>query len=261
MWRGRISFELARAPILYCILLWVFAGAQSANMAAHDSATQNTARQPRPSGSDISRKSERKGVFKHFKLFFFLNLLGYGITSFTFYYGYHYGDFIPTPAAPTGHGNNNTVIDMSIRLAFAIRCSLPLALSLFFAVAMVGNKRSVSDAVDPLSGNEHIVQLDKNFLANTLEQCVIGFILMLVVASYAETPQELRLLPIFATIFVIARAVFRIGYSVHHILRALGMSGNICGNYVLIGVSMYSLATKGLNVWLFQTTAKFRTEL
>lgn len=220
-------------------------------MAVHDSATQ-----------DISRKSERTGVFKHFKLFFFLNLLGYGITSSTFYYGYHYGDFIPTPAASIGHGSNSAVIDdMSIRLAFAIRCALPLALSLFFAVAMVGNKRAVSDAVDPLSGNEHMVQLDKNFLANTLEQCVIGFILMLVVASYAETPQELRLLPIFATVFVVSRVVFRIGYSVHHMLRVLGMSGNICCNYVLIGVAVYSFAAKGLNMHLFQATAKFRTEL
>ena len=203
-------------------------------------------------GADSSQKPKRKGIFQHFKLFLFLNLLGYGLTLSAFYFGYHYGEFIPVPPAT----DSATVLDMSVRLAFAIRCSLPLALCVFFAVAMVGNKRSLSEAVDPLSGNEHIVQIDKNFLANTLEQCVVGFILMLVVATYAETPKELRLLPIFAAAFTVARAVFRIGYGVHHLLRALGMSVNICSNYVLFGVALYSLATKGLHLQMYTETPR-----
>ena len=203
--------------------------------------------------------AQKKGIFRHFKLFLFLNLLGYAITSSTFYFGYHYGDFIPVPVPPPG--SNTTTIDMSIRLAFALRCSIPLALCLFAAVALVGNKRSVTDAVDPLSGNEHIVQIDKNFLANTLEQCVIGLIFMLVVASYAETPQELRLLPIFAVVFTVARILFRIGYGAHYILRAFGMSANICAVYVVIGVALYSLATKGLHMHLHTVTPPNRIEL
>ena len=198
---------------------------------------------------------QKKGVFRNFKLFFFLNLLGYTITTSTFYFGYHYGDFIPVPAPPGGSSNTTTTtIDMSIRLAFALRCCIPLALCLFAAVALVGNKRAVTDAVDPLGGNEHIVQIDKNFLANTLEQCVIGLIFMLVVASYAETPQELRILPIFAVVFSVARILFRIGYGVHHLLRAFGMSANICANYVIIGVALYSLVTKGLHMHLHTIT-------
>ena len=197
-----------------------------------------------------SAKSKKKGIFLHFKLFLFLNLLGYGTTLSVFYFGYHYCKFIPVPPAP----DKDTVLDMSVRLAFAIRCSLLLAMCVFFAVAMVGNKRSLSEAVDPLSGNEHIVQIDKNFLANTLEQCVIGFMLMLVVASYSETPKELRLLPIFAVTFTVARALFRIGYGVHHLFRALGMSVNICSNYVLIVVALYSFATKGLHLHMYTAT-------
>lgn len=164
---------------------------------------QGTARQS--AAASTKSKSERTGIFRNFKLFALLNLLGYGITASTFYYGYHYGDFI----IPASLSNETVALD--VRLAFGLRCSLPLALCVFFAVAMVGNKRAVSDAVDPLSGNENIVQIDKNFLANTLEQCVIGFILMLIMASYCETPKELRLLPIFAAVFTVARVVFRIG--------------------------------------------------
>ncbi len=204
--------------------------------------------------------TRKKGVFRNFKLFFFLNLVGYAITSSTFYFGYHYGDFIPVPAPPGG-SNTTTTIDMSIRLAFALRCCIPLALCLFIAVALVGNKRAVTDAVDPLAGNEHIVQIDKNFLANTLEQCVIGLIFMLVVASYAETPQELRILPIFAVVFSVGRILFRIGYGIHHLLRAFGMSVNICANYVIIGVALYSLTTKGLHMHLHTITAQSRSEL
>ena len=195
--------------------------------------------------------TKKTGIFLHLKLFLFFNLLGQGITCSTFYYGYHYGDFIPVP----------TALDMSTRLAFALRCSLPLALFLFIAVALVGNKRSVTDAMNPLSGNEQIVQIDKNFLTNTLEQSVIGFILMLVVASYAETPKELRLLPIFAVVFTVARVVFRIGYGFHYVLRTPGMAANIACNYVLIGVALYSLATKGLHMQLYTTTIPDKTEL
>ena len=205
-------------------------------------------------------KAQKKGIFRHFKLFLFLNLLGYSITGSTFYFGYYYGDFIPVPVPPPG-SNYTTTIDMSIRLAFALRCSIPLALCLLAAVALVGNKRSVTDAVDPLSGNEHIVQIDKNFLANTLEQCVMGLIFMLVVASYAETPQELRLLPIYAAVFTVARILFRIGYGIHYLLRAFGMSANFCADFVVIGVALYSLATKGLHMHLYTVTPPNRIEL
>ena len=203
-------------------------------------------------GSTEQPVTQQKGVFRHFKLFLSLNLLAYSMTCSTFFYGYHYGDFIPVPAPPPLAGGNNATayIDMSTRLAFALRCSIPLALCLFVAVALVGNKRSVTDAVDPLSGNEHIVQIDKNFLANTLEQCVIGLIFMLVVASYAETSQELRILPIFAAVFTVARVLFRVGYGVHYLLRAFGMGCNICADYVIIGVALYSLAMKGLRMHL-----------
>ena len=204
--------------------------------------------------------TQKKGIFRHFKLFLFLNLLGYAITFSTFYFGYHYGHFIPVPTS-AGGSINTTAIDTSIRLAFALRCSVPLALCLFVAVALVGNKRAVTNAVDPLSGNEHIVQIDKNFLANTLEQCVIGLMFMLVVASYAETPQELRILPIFAVVFTVARILFRVGYGVHHLLRAFGMSVNICADYVIIGVALHSLATKGLHTNLHTTTPPNRIEL
>lgn len=198
--------------------------------------------------------NQKKGVFRHFKLFLFLNLLGYAITFSTFYLGYHYGEFIPVPTSPPGpSGNTTTAIDMSTRLAFALRCCIPLALCLFVAVALVGNKRALTDAVDPLSGNEHIVQIDKNFLANTLEQCVIGLFFVLAVASYAETPQELRILPIFAVVFTVARILFRVGYGIHYLLRAFGMAVNICANYVIIGVALYSLATKGLHMHLYTT--------
>ena len=252
----------AHAPLRVCTL--TFSSVSRVYWQEHELALINRVTTSHVSGMKSTTQpatstTQKKGIFKNFKLFLFLNLLGYSITSSTFYFGYHYGDFIPVPAPPPG--SNITTIDMSIRLAFALRCSIPLALCLFAAVALVGNKRSVTDAVDPLSGNEHIVQIDKNFLANTLEQCVIGLIFVLVVASYAETPQELRLLPIFAVVFTVARILFRIGYGVHYLLRAFGMSANICANYVIIGVALYSLATKGLHMHLYTTAAPNRIEL
>ena len=114
-----------------------------------------------------------------------------------------------------------------------------------FSIAHVGNKRALTAAIDPLSGNENIVQLDKNFLTNTLEQFVVAFAITLAVATYLDTPEELKLLPIYTFMFVTGRIAFRIGYGLSPWLRATGMACNFYSTILMFVVLVYLISTRG----------------
>ena len=84
-----------------------------------------------------------------------------------------------------------------------------MLLSLFAVIAMVGNKRALSGAVNPLSGNEGLVQVDKNYISNTLEQFAVAVTLMLTVAAYTDSVQVLRLLPVYSIVFTFSRILLQ----------------------------------------------------
>ena len=83
-----------------------------------------------------------------------------------------------------------------------------MLLSLFVGIMVTMVKRRLSVAVNPLSGHESLVLIDKNYLTNTVEQLVLGVMLMLITATYTDSPQVLRLLPIYSVLFVIGRVLF-----------------------------------------------------
>ena len=183
----------------------------------------------------MAQAQKREGICKKFPLFISQFIVALVLIFFAFYGGYYYCDSIPVP----------TSVDLSSRLAFALRCTLPMAVVLFLSIVIVGNKRALTAAVDPLSGNESIVQLDKNFLTNTLEQFAVAFAIILTAATYLETPQELKLLPIYATVFVVSRIFFRIGYGLNPLLRATGMTGNFYSTILMFGILVYLISTRG----------------
>lgn len=82
-------------------------------------------------------------------------------------------------------------------------------------------------------------------MTNTLEQFAVAFTIILTAATYLETPQELKLLPIYATVFVVSRIVFRIGYGLNPLLRAAGMVGNFYSTILMFGVLVYLILTRG----------------
>ena len=180
-----------------------------------------------------------KGIFDQDKrsIFFPQFLFGLCFTILNFYIGYYHGDFILS-STPDIHL-------VSSRLAYAVCCSTPMLLSLFAGIAMVGNKRALSGAVNPLSGNEGIVQVDKNYISNTLEQFAVALTLMLTVAAYTDSVQVLRLLPVYSIVFTVSRILFWIGYSIHPLYRTTGMSMTFLSSYIMFGIVLYYSWTKG----------------
>lgn len=166
---------------------------------------------------------------------------GFSFTLLSFYIGYFHGDFI----LPSFHSSEINVT-LSSRLAYALRCSFPMLLTLIGGIKIIGVKRGLTDAVNPLTGNEGVILVDKLYLSNTLEQFVVGLTLMLIIATYADSLLVLRLLPVFSTVFTIARVLFRVGYSYHGMYRATGMSMNFMGMYILIIIAAYHICTRSL---------------
>lgn len=185
-----------------------------------------------------------EGIFKFLPLFLLQSVIGILTVHIALYIGYYHGDFIPVPSS----------MDIASRLAFGLRCSLPMVMVLLGSITLVMSKRAISAAVNPLSGNEGMVELEKNVVANTVEQFAMGFPLMMIAATYLDSPQTLKLLPIYSFLFVLSRILFRIGYGIKPRLRSVGMSMTLYATTIMFGVVIYFMLSKGLLYGLQERT-------
>ena len=154
-----------------------------------------------------------------------------------YYGGYYYCDFIPLPQSD----------DFSSKLQFTLQWSaFPFAVILFYTILQVGNKRGSTPASNPLSGNEHYLQKEKNILANTLEQSTLAFFLLLALTVYLEQA-EMKLVPLFVLSFVVGRILFIVGYKIHPLkFRACGISMNFGSTFLTLGLIGYFIYSRGL---------------
>lgn len=170
--------------------------------------------------------AQRKNMLPLFTLQAILALC---LTVIVLYGGYYYCSWIPEPLTD----------DFITKLTYTLSCStFVLGIVLFAMIVNVGLKRSTGPARNPLSGAEHLVQREKNILANTLEQIVLFFLLSLSLTVYI-TPSEMRLIPLYTVLFVIARVLFLVGYSIHTDYRGLGIMTNFMANIFVIGLVGY----------------------
>ena len=122
-----------------------------------------------------------------------------------FYRGYYFCPSLPVPAS----------MDFISKLIYTVCCIFPPLMILQVAIMLVGSGRRTSKAVNPLAGQDHLIQLQKNFLSNTLEQFVVFMVSTLVLITFLNTPEEtVRLVPFYTTTFIVSRILFRIGYGI-----------------------------------------------
>ena len=143
-----------------------------------------------------------------------------------FYGGYYFCPSLPVPAS----------MDFTSKLIYTVRCIFPPLMVLQVAIMLVGKGRRNSKAINPLAGQDDLIQLQKNFLSNTLEQFVVFMVCTLVLITFLNTPEEMRLVPLYTTAFVIGRILFRIGYGIGWIYRACGMQINFISTWFIIGL-------------------------
>ena len=162
-----------------------------------------------------------------------LIIAGSTATQALIFYGgyYQWPSIIPVP-------NSN---DFDTKMVYTLRCLLPPLLVLAFAIGKVAIMRFLGYARNPLSGQEALVQKDKNFLQNTLEQLAVFVLTTLALMSYVEG-EEIRLIALYSFTFFVGRILYRIGYPNH---RGFGFAMTMFPSIFLSGLTVYFMVTRG----------------
>ena len=162
-------------------------------------------------------------------------LLAVSTVAVTFYIGYYHCQCIPVPQST----------EFTTKVTYTFRCMIPALIVLLLSVVGVMHARVTTAVVNPLAGCEHIVQLSKNNLSNTVEQFSILFLSSIILITFLESPEEMRLIPLYSLLFVISRILFRIGYAINPGFRAWGFHANMYANFFIVGLIIYFTMTRG----------------
>jgi hypothetical protein len=124
------------------------------------------------------------------------------------------------------------------RLAYALKANVVALVPYFVMLITIGNKRFLSDAIDPTRRAESAeMDIDGRVADNTLQQNFVFAVASLAVSTLVQL-QNLQVVWACAIVFVVARSVFWIGYRWHPLYRAPGMSSTA---YMNLGMILYVL--------------------
>ena len=136
-------------------------------------------------------------------------------------------------------------MDFTSKLIYTVRCIFPPLMVLQVAILLVINGRRSLGVANPLAGQDHLIQLQKNFLSNTLEQFIVFMVSTLVLITFLNTSEEMRLVPLYTTTFIVGRILFRIGYGISWKYRGCGMAMNFFSTWFITGLIIYFMFTRG----------------
>jgi MAPEG family protein len=124
------------------------------------------------------------------------------------------------------------------RLAYALRANIVAVVPFFIMLATVGNSRFLSEAIDPTRRAEsRSMEIDGRVADNTLQQNFVFAVASLALSTIVPL-HHLQVVWACAIVFVVARAVFWLGYRLNPLYRAPGMSATA---YMNLGMILYLL--------------------
>ena len=128
--------------------------------------------------------------------------------------------------------------DVLSRIIFTLQMNVIGALPLFVGIAIVGNGRFLSNAIDPLRHAENKkLEINGRFVDNTLQQNFIFLVGTLALSTFLMG-ETIKLISALTIVYVIARIVFWIGYRIDPLYRAPGMAAT---SYMNLGILLYTL--------------------
>jgi hypothetical protein len=127
------------------------------------------------------------------------------------------------------------------RLAYALKANVFALVPYFIMLITIGNKRFLSDAIDPTRNAEsEAMGIDGRVADNTLQQNFVFAVASLALSTLVPLGY-LQVVWACAIWFVVARCVFWFGYRVHPLYRAPGMSGTAYMNLFMILYVLYRI--------------------
>ena len=129
------------------------------------------------------------------------------------------------------------------RIVYTLKLNVVAILPFFIGVAMVGNGRFLSNAIDPLRhAEDRAMEINARVVANTLEQNFLFFIGTVALSTLLDA-QTIKIIPALVIVYIIARIVFWIGYRINPLYRAPGMAGTLYMNMAILLSVLY--------LWIF----------
>src|SRR3954468_18754746 len=124
------------------------------------------------------------------------------------------------------------------RLAYALLANVIALVPFFIMLITVGNARFLSDAIDPTRRAEsRSMEIDGRVADNTLQQNFV-FVASSLALSTLVPLHSVQVVWACAIVFVVARAVFWLGYRLNPLYRAPGMAATA---YLNLGIILYIL--------------------
>lgn len=174
-----------------------------------------------PKSLSLGLSQQQKTVFK--------GVIAALVFSITFVALAYFLVSLPLPVLDTGEQ----------RLIFTFRCQIFPVLMLFAGIAAVGNDRFMSPAINPLADAEsERTRIHLRYLSNTLEQFVLFCIASLVLSTFLDA-HSIKLIPILATLFVLGRIAFWLGYLKNSLYRAFGMGVTLYPTAAMLFYDVY----------------------
>jgi hypothetical protein len=119
------------------------------------------------------------------------------------------------------------------RIVFTLQLNAVAVVPFFIMVAMVGNGRFLSDAIDPLRHAENrTMEINGRVVDNTLQQNFVFLAGTLALSTFL-TEQTIKLIPALVAVFIFARIIFWVGYRINPLYRAPGMAATA---YMNVGI-------------------------
>jgi len=102
------------------------------------------------------------------------------------------------------------------------------------------------EALDPLNDYEHLVEVPRNILKNSIEQVVLSVIAQLAVISYLSGPEVAKIIPATNLLFLIGRIIYAATYPR---LRSFGFCLSFLPSSGLVGYALYKFVTVNFLSW------------
>ena len=154
--------------------------------------------------------------------------------------GVLYGGFYYAPHGALPLPNSS---DLPAKMLYTFRCLLFPCLFLLVAIGMVGRRRALVGAVNPLTGNEAAMELSKKCLKNTLEQTLFFVVFSLFLTNLLDR-EEMKFILLAAIVYVAARVLFWVGYGIHPAYREAGIIASFTVVGTMLVMSIYLVCVR-----------------
>lgn len=124
------------------------------------------------------------------------------------------------------------------RVVFTLRWLIVSLLAIYAGIKAVARMRFRTAGINPLDSiGKHFTEIPERYLQNTVEQFLLHSFSLLALSTYLSE-EKMHLIPVLVVLFIIARAVFLVGYLTEPLNRGVGFAMTY---FPTIAVSVYCL--------------------